>query len=125
MLPILKPVAVTRNFLHAVVFFYNFDSPYKQPWRSGKTAIINKFIIMDINEYREQLHELGADSIKKLKEFVSAQNNLFNEGSKSPHGFIDMDSNEEVFRSEQAWKDASAKYFEWLRYGHDCFAKKL
>jgi hypothetical protein len=82
-------------------------------------------MIMDINEYRERLHELGADSIKKLKEFVSAQNNLFNEGSKSLHGFIDMDSNEEVFRSEQAWKDTSAKYFEWLRYGHDCFAKKL
>jgi hypothetical protein len=90
-----------------------------------KPSIINKFIIMNIDEYREQLYELGTDSIKKLNEFVSAQNNLFNEGSKSPHGFIDMDSNEEVFRTEKEWKDASAKYFEWLRYGHDCFAKKL
>jgi hypothetical protein len=33
---------------------------------------------MNINEFRERLHELGADSIKKLNEFVSAQNNLFN-----------------------------------------------
>ena len=80
---------------------------------------------MNINEFRERLHELGADSIKKLNEFVSAQNNLFNEGSKSPQGFIDMSSNEEVYRTEKEWEDASAKYFEWLRYGHDCFAKKL
>ena len=80
---------------------------------------------MNINEFRERLHELGADAIKKLSEFVSAQNNLFNDGSKSQHGFIDMDSNEVVFRTEKEWKIASDKFFEWLRYGHDCFAKKL
>jgi UDP-N-acetylmuramyl tripeptide synthase len=80
---------------------------------------------MNINEFRDRLSELGADNIKKLNEYVSAQNKLFDEGSKSPHGFINMDSNGEVYRSEQVWKDASAKYFEFLRYGHDCFAKKL
>jgi hypothetical protein len=80
---------------------------------------------MNIDEFREQLHKRGAEAIKKLNEFVSAQNNLFNEGSKSPHGFIDMTSNEEVYKKEQEWETASAEYFEWLRYGHDCFAKKL
>ena len=80
---------------------------------------------MNMDEYRDRLYELGADTIKKLSDYVSAQNKLFDEGSKSPHGFIDMDSNEEVFRSEKAWKDASDKYFEFLRYGHDCFAKQL
>jgi len=78
-----------------------------------------------MEEYRDHLYELGADTIKTLNDYVSAQNKLFDDGSKSAHGFIDMESNEEVFRSEQAWKDASAKYFDWLRYGHDCFAKKL
>jgi len=80
---------------------------------------------MNMDEYRDRLYELGADTIKKLTDYVTAQNSLFEEGSKSPHGFIDMNSNEEVFRSEQAWKDAADKYFDWLRYGHDCFAKKL
>jgi hypothetical protein len=80
---------------------------------------------MNIDEYRARLHELGAETIKKLHELVSAQNNLFNEGSKSPHGFIDMTSNDEVYRTEKEWESATAKYFEWLRYGHDCFAKKL
>jgi hypothetical protein len=80
---------------------------------------------MNMDEFRDRLYELGADTIKKLNDYVSAQNILFDEGSKSAHGFIDMDSNEEVYRSEQAWKDASAKYFDFLRYGHDCFAKKL
>ena len=80
---------------------------------------------MNIDEYRGRLHELGAETIKKLHELVSAQNNLFNEGSKSQHGFIDMTSNDEVYRTEKEWEAATTKYFEWLRYGHDCFAKKL
>jgi hypothetical protein len=80
---------------------------------------------MDINEFRERLHELGEESIKKLGEFVSAQNNLFNEGSKSQHGFIDMTANDEVYKTEQEWEAVSTKYFEWLQYGHQTFGKKL
>jgi hypothetical protein len=95
------------------------------PGEVDKPSITNKSVIMNIDEYRARLHELGAETIKKLHELVSAQNNLFNEGSKSPHGFIDMTSNDEVYRTEKEWEVATAKYFEWLRYGHDCFAKKL
>jgi hypothetical protein len=80
---------------------------------------------MDINEFRTRLHELGTETIKKLNEFVLAQNNLFNEGSKSPHGFIDMTSNDEVYKTEQEWEATSTKFFEWLRYGHETFGKKL
>jgi hypothetical protein len=80
---------------------------------------------MSIDEFRERLYELGAESVRRLNDLVTAQNNLFNEGSKSTHGFIDMSANEDVFRAEQAWEAASARYFEWVRHGHDHFTKKL
>ena len=78
---------------------------------------------MNIDEFRDRLYELGTDTIKKTNDYVSAQNNLFDEGTKAPTVSLTWIQTEEVLRSEQAWKDASAKYFEFLRYGHDCFAK--
>ena len=79
---------------------------------------------MNIDEFKENLHVLGAEAVKKLGEFVSAQNNLFNEAKASQHGFIDMSLSDKVYEKEKEWQTASDKFFDWLRQGHEFFNRK-